>query len=83
MLNRPLLASLLLAAAAVQAAPDYTQETPAQREARMAWFNQARFGLFVHWGLYAVPAGEWNGKRVGGGREWIMETAKIPVSEYE
>ena len=83
MLSRPLIVSLLLVAAAVQAAPDFTQETPAQREARMAWFNQARFGLFVHWGLYAVPAGEWNGKRVGGGREWIMETAKIPVSEYE
>ena len=76
-------AALTLAvAASALAAPDFTHETPEQREQRMAWFNQARFGMFVHWGLYAVPAGEWNGKRVGGGREWIMETAHIPVSEY-
>ena len=76
---------LLIAAGVLSASAqtDYTKETPEQREKRMAWFNEARFGMFIHWGLYAVPAGEWNGKRYGGGREWIMEMAKIPVSEYE
>ncbi|GAH05300.1 unnamed protein product, partial [marine sediment metagenome] len=42
-----------------------------------------RFGMFIHWGLYAVPAGEWKGKKIGGIGEWIMESADIPVSEYE
>lgn len=65
--------------AAAPAAP--RQETPAQKAARMAWWTDARFGLFLHWGLYAVPAGEWKGKRGYG--EWIMEEADIPKAEYE
>ena len=38
--------------------------TQAQRDARMAWWDQARFGMFIHWGLYAEAAGYWNGKPV-------------------
>lgn len=53
------------------------------REARLAWFRDAKYGLFIHWGLYAIPAGEWKGKRVPGIGEWIMNRAKIPVAEYE
>jgi alpha-L-fucosidase len=60
---------------------DFTQETAAQREKRMAWFNEARFGLFIHWGIYSVPAGEWNGKTNYG--EWFMEETRMPVSQYE
>ncbi len=67
-----------VAAAATNAPP---AETAAAREARMRWFSEARFGMFIHWGLYAVPAGEWKGGKDHG--EWIMETGKIPVSEYE
>ena len=48
---------------------------------RMAWWRDARFGMFIHWGLYAVPAGEWEGKTSHG--EWIMNTAQIPVAQYE
>src|ERR1041385_8028155 len=58
-------------------------ETKEQFEARMAWFREARFGLFIHWGLYSVAAGEWNGQPVASAGEWIQETAKIPTSEYE
>ncbi len=54
-----------------------------QRDARMKWWRDARFGLFIHWGLYAVPAGTWQGKPVGGIGEWIMNSANIPVAEYE
>jgi alpha-L-fucosidase len=55
-------------------------ETPAQRDARMAWWRDAKFGLFIHWGVYAVPAGKYgDSSRYG---EWIMHTAKIPVAEY-
>jgi len=53
------------------------------RDERMEWWRQARFGMFIHWGLYAVPAGEWKGEKIPGIGEWIMERAKIPVSEYE
>jgi len=47
------------------------------------WFVEAGFGLFVHWGLYAIPAGEWKGRAVSWLGEWIMHTARIPVREYE
>lgn len=49
----------------------------------LAEFSQMKFGMFIHWGLYAVPAGEWKGKPVRGIGEWIMAWEKIPVSEYE
>src|SRR5438132_1359706 len=55
---------------------------PARAE-RLAWFKQAKFGLFIHWGLYAIPAGEWKGQPVPGLGEWIMNRAHIPVREYE
>jgi len=67
------LATLVLACAA-RAADDADG-------ARMAWWREARFGLFIHWGLYALPAGEWNGQ--SGHAEWIRDTAQIPVDEYD
>ena len=56
-------------------------ELTERTDARMQWWREAKFGMFIHWGLYAVPAGVYNGKRVGGG-EWIMNRATIPVKEY-
>ncbi|MHC4119353.1 MAG: alpha-L-fucosidase [Planctomycetota bacterium] len=53
------------------------------QDERMQWWREARFGMFIHWGLYAVPAGEWKGQRIKGIGEWIMERADIPVAEYE
>jgi len=53
------------------------------KDERMSWWRGVRFGLFIHWGVYSVPAGEWKGRKIQGGGEWIMEQAKIPVSEYE
>ncbi len=50
---------------------------------RTAWFREAKFGMFIHWGLYAVPAGEWKGRKIGGIGEWIMHNARIPIPEYE
>ena len=67
-------------AAAQSAAP--RPETAAQKDARMAWWRDARFGMFIHWGLYAVPAGTWHGERVDGLGEGIMARAKIPGAEY-
>jgi len=50
---------------------------------RLAWWREARFGMFIHWGLYAVPAGVWKGQHIGGIGEWIMRNAKIPIPDYE
>lgn len=58
-------------------------ETKAQRDERMRWWRDARFGMFIHWGIYAVPAGEYNGKRSEKVGEWIMEWANIPRAHYE
>ena len=58
------------------------QSSPAQ-DKKMAWFREAKYGLFIHWGLYAIPAGVWNGKPVRISSEWIMAHAQIPVKEYE
>ena len=47
------------------------------------WWQDAKFGMFIHWGLYAVPAGEYKGKKTDNIAEWIMHDLHIPVSEYE
>ena len=58
-------------------------ETQTERDQRMKWWREARFGMFIHWGLYAVPAGEYNGQRSKRIGEWIMDWANIPRAEYE
>jgi len=58
-------------------------ESKEQRDARMAWWREARFGMFIHWGVYAVPGGIWEGKDIGGGGEWVMHEAKIAVADYK
>ncbi len=59
-------------------------QTPvSEQDQRMEWWREARFGLFIHWGLYAQPAGEWKGEEIPGISEWIMARAEIPVKEYE
>src|SRR5947207_390851 len=75
---------LVLLAALMQApAPAPAPESPAQRDARMAWWRDAQFGMFIHWGAYAVPAGTYNGERIRGIGEWIMSRGHIPIPEYE
>ncbi len=58
-------------------------ETKEQRDARMAWWRDAKFGLFIHWGVYSVPAGFYDGKPVSGIGEWIMNRGKIPMTNYQ
>jgi alpha-L-fucosidase len=62
---------------------DYTHESKDSVEARMRWWHDAKFGMFIHWGVYSVPAGEYQGKTVKGLGEWIMNDASIPKTEYE
>jgi alpha-L-fucosidase len=80
--------ALFAAAAATASAQDSRPlapfaETPAERDARMACFREARFGLFVHWGVYSELAGSWDGKPARGTGEWIFQNAKPPMSRYE
>lgn len=81
-----LLAAAALAAmplAAAPAAAQHADDLDAQRahDRRMDWWRDARFGMFIHWGLYAVPAGEWNGRT--NHAEWIRTTAEIPIDTYD
>ena len=48
---------------------------------RMDWWREARFGMFIHWGLYAIPAGEW--ETGTNHAEWIRTTAEIPLEQYD
>lgn len=68
-------------APAAVSSPD-TSETKEHRDARMKWWREARFGMFIHWGIYSIPAGVYNGRNIGGLGEWIQNTAKIPSAEY-
>ena len=61
----------------------FQPESKEQRDARMGWWRQDRFGMFIHWGLYAIPAGRWKREQIPNASEWIMNTAHIPVAEYE
>jgi alpha-L-fucosidase len=94
-LIRPLLSGvLILATVSAAARPIRGQhsgsaalrqspEQKKQRDERMRWWREARFGMFIHWGIYAVPAGEYKGRRSKNIGEWIMEWANIPRAEYE
>src|SRR5213592_3361007 len=50
-----------------------TSNEPVDRARRMKWWHEAKFGMFIHWGLYSTL----------GRHEWVMENEGIPVSEYE
>ncbi len=89
MIRKLILASLFLSLLPVgsqlrAAAPSTGTETPQQRDARMRWWREARFGMFVHWGLYSGLAGTWEGKPVGtrGGMEWIQQRVKADTDTY-
>ncbi len=75
---------VLLVCVPLAAAENKQRETPKARNARMRWWREARFGMFVHWGLYSGLAGTWKGKAVGtrGGMEWIQQRVKADTWEY-
>lgn len=63
-----------------QAKPDVKKLSDQER---LAWWHEARFGMFIHWGVYAQYAGVYNGhQQQRGGAEWILNRCKIPVAEY-
>ena len=58
------------------------KETPEQHAARLQWWNTARFGMFIHWGIYSVTGGEYGEKPITNSAEWMMNKGKIPIAEY-
>ena len=53
-----------------------------RQDAAMQKFRDNRLGIFIHWGLYAIPGGEWNGKVYNGAAEWLKSWAKVPSDEW-
>jgi len=82
--------NLLLAATVIEAAqPLLDQESRlpkkevlAAQDARMTWWREARFGMFIHWGLYTEAAGRWEGKPVPGLSSWLLNTTKASLDKY-
>jgi len=60
----------------------WQRECGATHDQRMEWWREARFGMFIHWGVYSVPAGVWKGEQSKHIGEWLMLDYKIPVAEY-
>jgi alpha-L-fucosidase len=50
---------------------------------KMKWWKDAKFGMFIHWGVYSALGGTYEGKKIPGIGEWIMNTAKIPMGKYK
>jgi alpha-L-fucosidase len=75
-------AILIFLAVALLLNMSYSQTT-LTKDQRMDWWREARFGMFIHWGVYALPAGTWDGRQIGGIGEWIMNRGKIPVADYQ
>ena len=69
----------------VQARDDmaWWRKSMEDRDKRIGWFRDGRFGMFVHWGAYSQPGGVWNGKPVVGYSEHLMRKEKIPTAVYK
>ncbi|AHF15515.1 alpha-L-fucosidase [Niabella soli] len=71
-------------AAGAQGMEEMWDSTASKKEhPNIQWFKDAKFGLFIHWGLYSKLAGTWKGKNYYGSGEWIMNQARIPVRKYD
>lgn len=75
--------TMLLWVSCLYTAQAQSNANPSAKPDRMAWWKDAKFGMFIHWGVYSVPAGTHNGKQIWGIGEWIMNHAKVPVAEYK
>lgn len=65
-----------------KASHSWWKESKRNYDQRMEWYADAKFGCFIHWGVYSVPAGVWKGKKVGGYTEHLMRKAQIPLVNY-
>lgn len=81
---KKLILAVALCAVSVSMIDAQTTESKSEKDARMEWWREARFGMFIHWGVYSQWAGVYHGhEQARGGAEWIMNRCKIPVAEYQ
>lgn len=78
-LLKTFLVTLLLSASSLHG--DTTPNNTDTSHPRLEWWQDAKFGMFIHWGIYSKAGGEWNGTTNHG--EWLQFTAKIPLAEYK
>ena len=81
------LATLLLATlpspTTAQETTDAHAESKQDRDQRMNWWREGKFGMFVHWGVYSTTGGLYKGQKLPNSAEWMMCRGKIPIAEYE
>lgn len=77
-----ILSSMICVSTNAQKKKDFTAESKEEFNKRMQWFIDAKYGMFIHFGLYSQLGGEWNGKIIDGYAEWIQAKADIPAQEY-
>lgn len=65
------------------AANGWWKDALKEYDERMDWYNDAKFGCFIHWGVYSEPGGHWHGKKVGGYSEHLMRKEQIPLEQYK
>jgi alpha-L-fucosidase len=68
----------MLSSRAADSSARPVSDSDAPKETRLRWFREARSGLFIRWGVYVIPAGEWKGEHVPGIDEWIMIARRFP-----
>src|ERR1700712_545153 len=60
----------------------WDKEVSGKPNPNQQWFKDAKFGMFIHWGLFAEAGGTWQGKNYYGISEWMMNRGKIPAADY-
>src|SRR4051812_20101795 len=63
-------------------APAWWKASMETHDQRIAWWREARFGMFIHWGVYSELGGEWQGKQYKGYAEHLQRMARIPIPVY-
>ncbi len=75
-------ALLLINVSLLFSQPNYLEETGKDYAKRMQWFTDAKYGMFIHFGLYSQLGGVWEGKEIEHYAEWIQANADIPAQVY-
>jgi alpha-L-fucosidase len=81
-MNRRLIL-LLITVLAMAGSRSVATATEVEKDERMAWWREAKFGMFVHWGVYSVTGGEFRGKMPTNSAEWMMNKARISIADYK
>lgn len=76
--RKPFIAAIFLAITSTLGPLRAAEEAPD----RMDWWREARFGMFIHWGLYSVAGGEWKGQRNDQIASWLQHELRIPPDDY-